>query len=606
MPAHISPGVFWNEIDLSSYVPALSRTVAAIVGTASKGPINERIYITTARDLIITFGPPSSDHMELYTALEYLKIGKELWYTRVESGATAAAVATIGVEDIVDPSGTASITLNAKSKGSFFNDKKVKFTHVLPLNAQASVTDWADAATAITADFTTLPIVPNTIRVQSSTGVVFATDDGNEALTGTGVSAGTINYLTGAVSLVLDDTAGAIAGTNAVVVGSYFSAFSAEIFETVNGGDIRLEYLRNMSIQEGRPDDYRVVFGQSNFLAVPTLAADAALTEFPKEQDVTLTGGNDGTTGIGADDYIGAVGNVVPTGLQLYRNAGDIDLNVLACSGKGEDGVVRELISIAEARRDLVVLPDSPIGLAPSDMVDWANGANAYDANNAINSSYAALYYPWVKIGDPYNRGSEDIFIPPSGFALATFARTDHLGRPWDAPAGLRFGRLPGVLGTERFLSEGDRTILAKNRINPISDFITHGVMIWGHYTAQTTSSKLDRLGTRRFLLLLEKVLVTHMFRYIFRAIDEGLYAEISNSIDPVLASYVSNGALEKAILVCDDSNNTDATKNQNTLVAEIRLIPPSYADVILLNFVILESGADIEERIVGRQTIDS
>lgn len=59
--------------------------------------------------------------------------------------------------------------------------------------------------TEFTGTMTALPVKTETLTVTA--GAVTGTDDGEGAITGTGISAGTVNYTTGAISVTLDAAA---------------------------------------------------------------------------------------------------------------------------------------------------------------------------------------------------------------------------------------------------------------------------------------------------------------------------------------------------------------------------------------------------------------
>ena len=70
--------------------------------------------------------------------------------------------------------------------------------------------------------------------------------------------------------------------------------------------------------------------------------------------------------------------------------------------------------------------------------------------------------------------------------------------------------------------------------------------MIWGHKTATTVASKLDRVATRRFLLLLEKAIATFAQPFVFEALTPQLYAAVHDAIDPTIQGYIADGGLEQ------------------------------------------------------------
>lgn len=79
----LSPGVYSREIDFSLYVPNLSTTAVGCVGYATKGPINQPQYITNPVQFSTVFGDPSLSMTGPYAALQFLSMGRQLWYVRV-------------------------------------------------------------------------------------------------------------------------------------------------------------------------------------------------------------------------------------------------------------------------------------------------------------------------------------------------------------------------------------------------------------------------------------------------------------------------------------------------------------------------------------------
>lgn len=110
----ISPSVRITENDLTFVSPTTSFHRVALVGFASKGPINTPTSVTTLTDLVTKFGnphPDTSDPYLIYAAQQVLRVSSEVIITRVadtdptsDTQATAASIdvpATGGLVDII-------------------------------------------------------------------------------------------------------------------------------------------------------------------------------------------------------------------------------------------------------------------------------------------------------------------------------------------------------------------------------------------------------------------------------------------------------------------------------------------------------------------------
>ena len=56
MAFQLSPGINVSEIDLTNAVPAVGTSEGAFVGTFRWGPTNERVLITSEKELASVFG----------------------------------------------------------------------------------------------------------------------------------------------------------------------------------------------------------------------------------------------------------------------------------------------------------------------------------------------------------------------------------------------------------------------------------------------------------------------------------------------------------------------------------------------------------------------
>lgn len=95
MAFQVSPGVNVSEVDLTTIVPAVSTSTAAIAGNFNWGPVEFPTLISTEDQLAQTFGKPTTNNFEtFFTAADFLSYGNSLYVSRaITSGTTVNAFA---------------------------------------------------------------------------------------------------------------------------------------------------------------------------------------------------------------------------------------------------------------------------------------------------------------------------------------------------------------------------------------------------------------------------------------------------------------------------------------------------------------------------------
>ena len=306
------------------------------------------------------------------------------------------------------------------------------------------------------------------------------------------------------------------------------------------------------------------------------VVTNSVTTGYQKILDAPLKGGSIGSP-INAYDI---VGDGVSTGLAVFANPEAIDINVLVAPGWSADPVVgTAMVEVCQNRGDAIAVLDTPFGLTVQGVINYRkNVAN-------INSSYAAMYYPWVKIADSVNQ--KNIFVPPSGLIAAQYAYNDEVGAIYTAPAGINRGVLTTALSTERLLSQGDRDALCLANINPIHNEPGYGIYIKGQYTLQTASTALNRVNVRRLLLSLRKVVATASRSFEFEPGDMITALKLQQIVDTIMQAQLYAGAVQSYNIDVGPSVNTAAVLNNNQLAMKISLVPTKTAEVIIETFTI-------------------
>ena len=118
-------GTYAIERDYSHYVSYASKTVFAVVGTATKGPIGVATLCTSAQDLVNKFGPLDTRCYALYAGQYFLSQASKLYFVRAASdSAAAASISIAGVNSGSTPVNDA-ITVSLIEAGTYGNGYKM-------------------------------------------------------------------------------------------------------------------------------------------------------------------------------------------------------------------------------------------------------------------------------------------------------------------------------------------------------------------------------------------------------------------------------------------------------------------------------------------------
>ena len=352
-----------------------------------------------------------------------------------------------------------------------------------------------------------------------------------------------------------------------------------------------VEVFKDLSMDESKANHVELkINDSSDFITVEDLAATSgAATDRPAVGIYPLSGGDSGLADLSDADYIGDPSQ--HTGLYAFD---EIDaLNLLMVPGVTTVPVVNAGIAYAESRKDLLFIADTPIHLEPLEAVDFRKGQGMY-THAAFNSSYAALYYPWLEISDPVT--SRKKLVPPCGAVAGCIARSDQKTNVWNAPAGIDRGRIFNTLSVAYKTSRGERDVLYPEGINVIAVFPDTGINIWGQKTLQSQPSAVDRINVRRLMMFMEKAISESSRFVVFEPNHPQTWRALSRLINPFLQDIKDKGGVYDFAFQCDEETNTPVVIDRNEMVARVFVKPTKTAEFIELNFILTNTGADFKE----------
>ena len=112
MSYSISPGAYWEQVDLSVRVASFATSQGAIVIESDTGPAFQRILCTSVDDFVAKFGQPNPKYPSMYCAVAFLEVSNSLNVVRVTKDAIHGGVTFVKVPDPNDPQAPASSLLS--------------------------------------------------------------------------------------------------------------------------------------------------------------------------------------------------------------------------------------------------------------------------------------------------------------------------------------------------------------------------------------------------------------------------------------------------------------------------------------------------------------
>jgi phage tail sheath protein FI len=237
---------------------------------------------------------------------------------------------------------------------------------------------------------------------------------------------------------------------------------------------------------------------------------------------------------------------------------------------------------------------DPPSNLTSRQVSDWANGNSSWNLTAKFDTSFAAIYYPWLRIVNPATESPE--LVPPSVIIPTMYTYTDNVAASWYAPAGVNRGRLTRALSLENRFTLEDRDLMYgyPNVVNPIISIPGQGIVVWGQKTCQRIPTALDRVNVRRLMNYISKVMSTAFMSLLFEPNDHISRAKYVQIVQPILDEIQANRGLYSCSVVCDASLNPASVVEQNEMRAKIYLQPMKTVEVIDTTYILTGTGATV------------
>lgn len=349
----------------------------------------------------------------------------------------------------------------------------------------------------------------------------------------------------------------------------------------------QVENYYYLSMNPQTPNYYvNAVNGRSNLIQLlPVSGSESYTREDPfdmptnsvminKNLCVTLADGDDGNVnGLTADDFKGYDnGPGRRTGIQAFK---DIDnCSIMAMPGITDIDAQLQLKQHCESQKYRFAVLDIPETYYKTE--DLKKHREFFD------TSYAALYHPWVKTFDPYEK--REMYMPPSGCVMGIYSRSDETRGVHKAPAN---EVVQNVTGLKYMFNEGEQDDLNPRGINLIRAFTGRGIRVWGARTC-SSDSLWKYVNVRRLFIYLEESIYRNTQWVVFEPNNERLWARVKLTITDFLTRVWRDGAFmgtkpEQAFYVkCDRTTMTQDDIDNGRLIVEIGVAPVKPAEFVI------------------------
>ena len=560
----VSPGVAISEIDNTYLTGNPVQAGAAIIGPTVKGPVEVPTLVTTYSDFVTLFGDSfisggnSYSYLTSIAAYNYFNYGgTSLLVARVVTGSYTSATSTVASNYLNVAS--SSFTLETISEGIMMNSSG-------SLDSSGALA--SGSANNIRFEITNSNTGSGTFNVVIRRG----NDTTNnkvvlEAFNNVNLDPNSSRYIS---QVIGDQTLNYNPSTNQMELSGSYPNLS--------------RYVRVKAVNFPTPD-YFTPTGN------PISAYTASIPINGSGSFTGATGNISGSTGATMYDNIGAttqglVGGNYDTMIALLGNAEAYQFNVLFTPGLTNDAhptQITNIITNTQQRGDNLFVTD--LSLFSGTIASTVIQAQTRD------TSYAATYWPWVRIIDPAT--GKQVWVPASTVIPGVYAFNDKVSAPWFAPAGINRGGLSTVLQAQYKLSQGNRDTLYANNINPIATLPKQGVVVYGQKTLQKAASALDRVNVRRLMIELKNYIRQISDTLVFEQNTNATRTIFVTRVTPYLEGIQQKQGLYAFKVVMDDSNNGPAVIDQNQLVGQIYVQPTRTAEFISLDFILTPTGTE-------------
>lgn len=553
MGEYLSPGVYVEEYDNAPRaMEGVGTSMAGFVGMAEKGPaIGAPSLITNYASFIKQFGGYLSEFT--HEEYRYLAASVEQFFA---NGGTTCYVARVLPPDAKKAEIKSGIlTITAANEGKWGNRIQVSLQSVMRKKMQL----------LSEAEGTENSYVAKSVEGFKEGDLVFVNNEYNRILS---IFDNIVTFEKPFTGEVTDD-----ALVPSVIL------YLVETDMTIRCNEETEEYS-SLNFNISSPDYITFRLEHSELIKVE--AEQLTETVNPVEEifgegilngTITLEGGSDGSISkVDAGTFIGTDnGPGRRTGIQSFLENNVVSM--MAVPGITIPEVIVSLVSHCENLGSRFAVIDMPRDAAKTDEL--------IQYRAIIDSTYAAMYHPWIQV---YDRSAKKAgYIPPSGAVLGVYSRTDINRGVHKAPAN----ETVSCTGLKTNYTKAEQDILNPEGINLIRTIPGSGIRIWGARTASSNAS-FRYVNVRRLFIFVEESIKANTNWVVFEPNDATLWSRVNMTISSFLENLYRNGMLaggspeESYFVEIGPSTMTQDDIRNGRLICNIGIAPSRPAEFVI------------------------
>jgi phage tail sheath protein FI len=555
MRTYLPPGVYFEWLDTRSPSIAPLRTdIAGFVGIAARGPLHEPVKVASWTQFTSVFGRHTPQGYLAYAVEGFFANGGQLcWVVRAADPATAESARLT----IVDRAGWPLVTLVAASEGTWASTLSVTAIEAgdqritLALRVQ-------DGAREI---WSNLSLTPSRSR--------YILDTLNDPVDGSSLVdavAPTGFPPVGRERLVVGSTTRMRGGSDglATLQPGHLSGVGGPVDK--RWGLAALETKDDVSIV-AMPD---IMLPPPSIMPTPPPAPEPDCGKLDDVSDAQYLLSGQPRTDVFIDP-------------PEFATPFDAD-QILSLQ--------RELVAHCERLRDRVAILDS----APFDLTPELAGAR----RDAIQSRFAALYFPWIRVADPLRLDGLVRDVPPSAHLAGLYARGDLATGVHKPPAN---EPVEGARDVVRIVDDVEHGELNQRSVNVIRPYSGLGLRVMG---ARTLAERDDRewryINVRRLLIMIEEAIEEQTQWAVFEPNNQALWRDLDRAARGFLDDLWRRGMLDGATaldaysVTCDETTNPPDERALGRVICVIGVQPPYPAEFVIVRIGKTEFGTEILE----------